>query len=868
MAVISRPDTVGRARSDAFRSVGATPLRLAPELFADAARRFGDRPALIAGDRTLSYAALDALVDARRRAFADAGLRSGDRIGIALPRRAEAVIAILAAMRCGLVYVPLDPAHPEARRAAIVADAGLRALLEDGRPLALRPRPIATSGCALGHDVRHDDAGSGSVPAAPADDPTVAPYDNLDVAPRGGDALAYIIYTSGSTGTPKGVAIRHASLAHLIDSMRRAPGLSETDTVLATAAFSFDMSVPDLFLTFAVGAALVLATEEEAIDGAALVRLVACHRVTMMQSTPSRFRLMLEAGWPEAGERTLRILCGGEAMTRALADSLSRRGALWNMYGPTETTVWSTARELLPGTGDLAIGGPIGGTILRVVGENGQDAETGALGELLIGGPGVAASYVGRPELTAERFVPDAEGTVFYRTGDIVRVRGDGHFDFAGRNDHQIKVGGVRIEPAEIEAAIGSHPAVGEVLAIARPDRDGRLVLVAYATARRDAAPPTTEALEALAAATLPATMWPRVVVLDGFPLNANGKVDRGRLPAPPPRAIVSGLPPETETERQLAAIWAEALGTVSVGRHDDFLALGGDSLAATVTDGLIEARFGFRLGVATLVRTTVLAEQALRIDALRAQPDVARRATTAADAVQILSWNDGAPGVAVAGLHNLVPFRALAATLAGRHRFDAIALSRQAGIALSDAGEVEDVGAIYADILAARSGADPVVVLGWCASGVVALDAARRLTARGGNVPLVVLVDPEPVGLLAQVIRQGRIAFGALRRRLRGHAVGSASPLDASGALSHDEGGFRWLDDAIARHRPASVAIPTLVLMPTHGNPLLAATRRRAWRRALGPAVRFDTVDGDHATVFAATGAGRIAELVHAAVA
>ena len=862
MAVISRPDTVGRARSDAFQSLVVEPYRSAPALFVEAVRRFADRTALIAGDRTLSYAALDALVDARLRDFADAGLRPGDRIGIAMPRRAEAVIAILAAMRLGLVYVPIDPAYPEARRTAIIEDAGLRAVIEDDGPPTLRAIGAPEHGAAP-----HDDGQVGDLQPAPPSGIPIAPPSGIPIAPPSGDALAYIIYTSGSTGSPKGVAIRHDSLAHLIDAMRVTPGLSETDTVLATASFAFDMSVPDLFLTFAVGAAVVLATEEEAIDGDALVRLVACHRVTLMQSTPSRFRLMLEAGWKETRTPTLRILCGGEAMTRALADSLARRGTLWNMYGPTETTVWSTAREVSAGAGDVAIGGPIGGTLLRVLGENGQDAAPGALGELLIGGPGVAAFYVGRPELTAERFVTDADGTVFYRTGDIVRPREDGHFDYAGRNDHQIKVGGVRIEPAEIEAVIAAHPSVGEVLAIARPDRNGRTILVAYAAARRDGPRPEAEALEALAARALPATMWPRVVVLDALPLNANGKVDRARLPAPIPRATASGLPLETDTERRLAGIWTEALGRAPSGRDEDFLSLGGDSLAATVTDGLIEKRFGFRLGVATLIRTTVLAEQALRIDTLLAQPDVARSATHAADAVQILSWNEDSPGVPVAGLHNLVPFRALAASLAGRHRFDAVALSRQAGIALSDAGEVEDVAAIYADILAARYGTDPVVVLGWCASGVVALDAARRLLASGGRVTLVVLVDPEPVGILAQLIRRGRIAVAAVRRRMNGRAMRPTASHELPAALSHDEGGFRWLDDAIARHRPAPAAIPTLVLMPTHGNALLAASRRRAWRRTLGPDVRFDSVDGDHATVFAAPGANRIAELVHAAV-
>ncbi len=234
---------------------------------------------------------------------------------------------------------------------------------------------------------------------------------------------------------------------------------------------------------------------------------------------------------------------------------------------------------------------------------------------------------------------------------------------------------------------------------------------------------------------------------------------------------------------------------------------------------------------------------------------------------MQVVSWNEGSPGVTVAGLHNLVPFHTLAACLAGRHRFDAVALSRQAGIALSTAGEVEDVAAIYADILAARYGSAPVVVLGWCASGVVALDAARRLIAAGGTVRLVVLVDPEPVGHPAQLVRQARIAWSAVRRRMGGRRSGPARADEASACLSHDEGGFRWLDDAIARHRPKPIAVPTLVLMPTRANRLLAATRRLAWRRALGPDICFAAVDGDHATVFAPAGAARIAELVHAAV-
>src|SRR6185295_11703723 len=302
----------------------------------------------------------------------------------------------------------------------------------------------------------------------------------------GADNAAYVIYTSGSTGRPKGVQISHGALANFLASMAEMPGIGAEDRLLAVTSLSFDIAGLELYLPLMVGGRVVLASREEAAEGRRLQALISESGATVLQATPATWRLLLESGWQ--GGEGLKALCGGEALSPVLAAALRQRvGSLWNVYGPTETTVWSTLEEIRS-DGPISIGWPIANTEAYVLDGTGQPAPVGVPGELLLGGSGLARGYLARPELTAERFVPNpfgAEGSRLYRTGDLARDRADGRLEHMGRIDHQVKVRGFRIELGEIETALGRHPEVAAAVVVARDEPSGDRRLVAYLVPRQ-----------------------------------------------------------------------------------------------------------------------------------------------------------------------------------------------------------------------------------------------------------------------------------------------------------------------------------------------------------------------------------------------
>ncbi|HLE84841.1 MAG TPA: amino acid adenylation domain-containing protein, partial [Thermoanaerobaculia bacterium] len=405
--------------------------------------------------------------------------------------------------------------------------------------------------------------------------------------PAGGpDQLAYVIYTSGSTGRPKGVQIQHRSVVSFLLSMARRPGFGAGDTLLAVTTLSFDIAGLELFLPLVTGGRVVVASRETAQAGELLLARIAEEAPTVMQATPATWRLLLDAGWP--GPPPAKLLCGGEALPRELADRLLAKGVeLWNMYGPTEATIWSSVLQVAAGAEAVPVGGPIANTGLYVLDAALRPVPVGVPGELAIGGLGLARGYLGRPELTAERFLPDPftrrEGGRMYRTGDLVHWRPDGTLAFLGRIDHQVKVRGFRIELGEIEAVLAAHPAVAQAVVIVREDRPGDKRLAAYLVARPGAEAPAVAALRAHLKERLPDYMVPPIfITLDELPLTPNGKVDRKALPAPDrnrPELGEEYVAPRNPTEAALAAIWAETLGLERIGVHDDFFELGGDSL-------------------------------------------------------------------------------------------------------------------------------------------------------------------------------------------------------------------------------------------------------------------------------------------------
>jgi amino acid adenylation domain-containing protein len=400
----------------------------------------------------------------------------------------------------------------------------------------------------------------------------------------GPDDLAYVLYTSGSTGRPKGVEIAHGALVNLLVAMSRRPGMTSADRLLAVTTLSFDIAGLELYLPLVNGARVVLVPREVAQAGEQLRDRLVRSGATVMQATPATWRLLLEAGWQ--GDGRLAALCGGEALPRDLADSLAAAaGSLWNLYGPTETTIWSMLHAVGKG-GRISLGRPLANTRVYLLSPRLAPVPVGVPGELYIGGAGLARGYRRRPELTAERFLPDpcsaVPGARLYQTGDLARHLSDGTVEFLGRIDHQVKVRGFRIELGEIESVLAQHPGVARTVVLAREDTKESRRLVAYLVPRSPgAAAPQSVELRDFLAARLPEYMVPALfVTLAALPLTPNGKVDRRALPAPDTdRADRPYEAPASPAETVLADLWAATLGVERVGRDDDFFALGGDSL-------------------------------------------------------------------------------------------------------------------------------------------------------------------------------------------------------------------------------------------------------------------------------------------------
>ncbi|WP_368669642.1 amino acid adenylation domain-containing protein [Agrobacterium sp. a22-2] len=577
------------------------------------ANREPDKAAVVrvgeGSDSVTSYGDLVSQADALALRLRDHGIGRGAIVAVYMGRGGALMPSLLAVMRTGAAYLPIDPDYPADRIAFMLADSGAALVLTD-----------------------LDDGERGAVPG---DIPVVDPTQSVDVARKSfepamvhDDDLAYILYTSGSTGRPKGVAITHGALANFIVSMAEKPGIGASDRLLALTTIGFDIAGLELFAPLAGGGTVLLADSKIVRDGRRLAALVDRVRPTVMQATPAGWRMLIEAEWQ--GDKTLRMLCGGEALDNRLAiDLLDRGGSLWNLYGPTETTIWSAAAEVkrdhLDGSG-VPVAGAIDRTQLYVLDRRGEPVPRGTPGELHIGGAGVSPGYWGKPGLTAERFVPNpfrrtkADGHHLYRTGDLVRLREDGAFDFLGRIDNQVKLRGYRIELGEVEARLATHPNVAEA-AVLVEDRGAGKQLVAYLRWRRPGVGGTTAELGAHMAETLPAYMLPSVYVsLDAFPLTPNGKVDRRALPAhrPQPAASQTIVPISGEPAATLAAIWREALKVDHVGPGDNFFERGGHSLLVVSLQGVVSKRFGVSLDITDFFRFPTLESMAAHLAALQ----------------------------------------------------------------------------------------------------------------------------------------------------------------------------------------------------------------------------------------------------------
>ncbi|MGW2230891.1 amino acid adenylation domain-containing protein, partial [Streptomyces formicae] len=525
--------------------------------------------AVVSGERVLSYGELEASVNRLARYLVGLGVGCESRVGLCLPRGVDMVVAELAVWKAGAAFVPLDPEYPADRLGYVIADSGATVVLGVGE--TLDGVPVGAARTVLLDDEQTAQA--------------ITVRSSLPLSAHAGpDQLAYVIYTSGSTGRPKGVAVAHDGLVNLAEAMRPILGIEEDVVALQFASFSFDAAVLDVAVTLAGGGTLAVASPEERAQPVALAALIEDLGVSTASVVPSLLGVLDPAAVGGVGNWVL----GAELLTADLASRWVGQARVWNTYGPTEATVMATAGPVdvgvEPGGASPSIGRPLGNVRTYVLDGFLQPVPSGVTGELYVAGPGVARGYVGRSDLTAERFVACPFGGVggrMYRTGDLARWTSDGELLFAGRADEQVKIRGFRVEPGEVEAVLAAHVGVRQAAVVVREDRPGDKRLIGYVVADA-AANVDVEAIRAYAATRLPEYMVPAtVLVLDALPLTVNGKLDRSALPAPDFAGKTGSREPRTPTEATLCALFAEVLGLDRVGVEDSFFELGGDSISS-----------------------------------------------------------------------------------------------------------------------------------------------------------------------------------------------------------------------------------------------------------------------------------------------
>jgi len=549
----------------------------------------------------LTYAELNQRANQLAHYLQSLGVGPEVVVGICLERSLSMAIGLLGILKAGGAYIPLDSKFPQDRLACILEDAHIDLLLTQESLLDALPQHKAKTICI-------DTAWQTILSQC---------SDNLAPLPIS-ENLVYIIFTSGSTGRPKGVEILHRSVVNFLTSMAQQPGLTSQDILLSVTTLSFDIAALEIFLPLIVGAQVVIASRDDAADGAKLLELL--NGITVMQATPATWRLLINAGWN--GNQQLKILCGGEALPRVLASQLLERcRELWNVYGPTETTIWSTVTKVEESINSAIIGRLLANTQVYIVDENICTVPLGDAGELLIGGDGLARGYLNRPELTQEKFIPNPfapQRGRLYRTGDLARFLGNGKIELFGRIDQQVKIRGFRIELGEIETALNLYTGVLEAVVVAQEYAAEGKRLVAYIVPQPGQSL-TTKELANLLKGKLPDYMVPSAFVfLDALPLTPNNKVDRRALPQPTKadlnleegyQAAVNDL------EQQLVNIWEEVLSIQPIGVRDNFFTLGGNSLLAASLVTEIAKKLGKSLSPAIFFEASTIEQLAYLLE-------------------------------------------------------------------------------------------------------------------------------------------------------------------------------------------------------------------------------------------------------------
>jgi amino acid adenylation domain-containing protein len=695
-------------------------------IISQTAAQYADNIALTFNDEVYTYEQLNRQANRLAAVLIANGVKPKDKVAISLNRSAELVIGILAIIKAGATYIPLDPIFPINRINYMLQDSGALVLLTSA---AYKGAYKSTA-----TEILLDDVWPG-LDQYPATDPDVK---------VSGDDLLYILYTSGSTGQPKGVQIAHHNVVNFLYSMQKMPGLTAQDKLLAVTTISFDIAGLELFLPLITGAQIVLADAAAAKDGRILLDIIQKEKITVMQATPYTWRIMLEAGWDK---EKIRVICGGEALPMDLAQSiLARATELWNVYGPTETTIWSTIKQITVDDKNISIGRPVDNTGIYVLDKFLNPVGAGVAGEIYISGAGVAKGYLNQPALTAEKFVanPFDDGQLMYRTGDLGTFTADGELMYVSRVDAQVKIRGYRIETGEIEYNLVQATDINQAVVIARADNNGVDKLVAYVVVNDgvDHAETPAELINNWRSElknSLPDYMIPdNFIIIPQMPLTPNGKVDKKSLAAqgPSPTEHVNHYaPPRTDVEKIVADIWIELLGIEKVGIYDNFFELGGHSLIAVQVMARIEKETGKRLPLAILFENSTVEKLALMLH-------LDGKSITWDSLVPIKPKGTKVPIYIVhgAGL-NVLLFNTLATHMDADQPVYGLQAKGLNGID-EPLKRIEDIAAHYIASIRAQNPNGPYALAGFSFGGIIAFEMAKQLEALNLEVKMLAMFD------------------------------------------------------------------------------------------------------------------------------
>ena len=837
------------------------------ELIDQAAAKFKDKVAVTDSSSSITYQTLISRANHLAHVLIERGITTGDRVAVLLDRSIDLVVALLAVLKTGAAYVPLDNIFPAERLNYMLEDSGARLLLTNAE---LTKKLIS------------------DMSSINLDSVVWTPHSSTPSVPVTNQNLAYIVYTSGSTGKPKGVEVEHRSLVNFLCSMQQEPGISSNDKLLAVTTISFDIAALEIFLPLLTGAEVVLAEADLARDGKALVNLVKQHHITLMQATPATWKMMLIAGWNST--LPFKALCGGEALSKPLAmELLDKCSELWNMYGPTETTVWSAVKQIKIQDTGITIGKAIANTQIFILDDSGNPVANGQTGEICIGGDGVARGYHNRPELTAEKFVFNRalSRNRIYRTGDLGKYDENDELVCLGRADFQVKVRGYRIEVEEIESQLLQLPFITGAVVIAVDDR-----LVGYVIAKdisvedKKSANLCKEHLKKW----LPAYMVPSEIrMVSAFPLTHNGKTDRSVLTKQ--AKVNSDMPvaeaaPKNPTAGMLVALWKKLLQLNTISLDADFFEMGGHSLLAAQMIAEVEKATGAHIPLAMLFKHPT-------IESLTAYISKGKVEVVQGSLVAIKTSGTKRPIFIVHGYGlNVHMFNFLAHTINANQPVYALQAKGLNGID-EPADDLIKLAEYYVSEIVKVHPAGPLALGGYSLGGSIALEMAKQLQATGRTVTLLAMIDSYAEVTFVEEAKYKAIAKKAIRQFDKLRFVTKSLLQDPANTIKYQKTIVkshihRWLGSGEPEHAVHSPLIDEIYtklnkalenykLTPYHGKIAVFKAKTRAyyvpdskylgWKTFAKQGIDVHEIPGDHQTMLTGNNALILAQKLQEAL-